>query len=129
MDVEPRFLAAGTLVDTALRAISADGRTAILVGTTEHTLGIVTRDELTEARNAGRGSEPLAALVDETFEHVHPDHSMDVVLERLAESAGLLPVVSRVASRRVLGVIAYEDIARFAKRRADRRGLTPADGH
>ena len=93
----------------------------ILVGTTEHTLGIVTRDELTEARDAGRGSEPLAAIVDETFAHVHPDHSMDIVLERLAESAGLLPVVSRVASRRVLGVIAYEDIASFAKRRADRR--------
>ena|SRR5688572_13964510 len=121
MSDKPRFLAAGTLVDAALDAISADGRTVILVGATEHTLGIVTRDELTEARNAGRGSEPLAALVDETFAHGHPDHSMDIVLERLAESAGLLPVVSRVASRRVLGVIAYEDLASFAKRRADRR--------
>jgi CIC family chloride channel protein len=121
MDDEPRFVSADTLVDTAWDAISADGRTVILVGTTEHTLGIVTRDELTEARHAGRGAEPLAALVDETFAHVHPDHSMDVVLERLADSGGLLPVVSRVESQRLLGVIAYDDIAKFAKRRADRR--------
>ena len=42
--------------------------------------------------------------------HAHPDHPIDVVLERLAESGGLLPVVSRTEASRVEGVITRDSI-------------------
>jgi CIC family chloride channel protein len=42
--------------------------------------------------------------------HVHPDHSIDVVLERLSEAGGTLPVVSRANARHVEGVITLESI-------------------
>ena len=35
--------------------------------------------------------------------HVHPDHSIEVVVERFGHADGLLPVVSRADVRRVLG--------------------------
>jgi hypothetical protein len=41
----------------------------------------------------------------DTFVHAHPDHSVDIVLERLAEGRGILPAVSRTEARRVEGVI------------------------
>jgi hypothetical protein len=53
---------------------------------------------------------------------------LDVVLERFAESTGLLPVVSRVAAHCVEGVITLDDITGFAKRRrAERSSNRPAD--
>jgi hypothetical protein len=44
-------------------------------------------------------------------------------LDRFADSAGLLPVVSRAAARRIEGVIALDDITRFATGRR-RNGAT-----
>ena len=51
--------------------------------------------EEAERRRAGHATDPVRSLVDDSFVHAHPDHPIDVVLERLAESGGLLPVVSR----------------------------------
>jgi len=42
--------------------------------------------------------------------HVHPDHALDVVLDRLAQSDGRLPVVSRTDARRQLGVITLHSL-------------------
>ena len=56
--------------------------------------------------------------------HVHADHPLDVVLERFAQSAGLLPVVSREHATRVEGVVALEDVTRFVEgRRTASRGV------
>ena len=59
-------------------------------------LGIVKRAQL-EACKSGRARRPIQCrtVVTDAFVHAHPDHPIDVVLERLAESEGLLPVVSR----------------------------------
>ena len=53
----------------------------------------------TSDRSSDRAREPLAALIDDSFVHAHPDHPIDVVLERLSESGGVLPVVSRTDAR------------------------------
>jgi CIC family chloride channel protein len=45
--------------------------------------------------------------------HAHPDQPSDIVLERLAQTAGLLPVVSRDDTTHVVGLIALDDIVRF----------------
>jgi hypothetical protein len=63
----------------------------------------------------------------DTFAHVHPDHPLDLVLERFAETAGLLPVVSRASVHRVEGVITIDDITRFAWRRRGRRESDAGD--
>jgi hypothetical protein len=56
----------------------------------------------------------VQSTLNETFVHVHPDHSLDVVLLRFAQGAGLLPVVSRTALR-VDGVITIDEITQFAR--------------
>jgi hypothetical protein len=42
--------------------------------------------------------------------HVHPDHPIDVVVDRFAQCAGLLPVVSRSNAHQVEGIIAMAEI-------------------
>jgi CIC family chloride channel protein len=100
-----------------------DRQEAYLVGARDRLDGVVTLAQLAAAREAGRGAELLSELVDPTFVHVHPDHPLDVVIERFAESPALLPVVSREEIRRPIGVITTDDITDFARRRrADSRG-------
>jgi CBS domain-containing protein len=113
-------------VEEAWEAGRKDGRPAYLVGTPERLCGVTTLERLERAREAGRQGEAVVSTADETFPHVHPDHSLDVVLERFAESPGLLPVVSRAAANRVEGIITIEDITRLAKRRRVRRAVEEA---
>jgi CIC family chloride channel protein len=108
------FLAPGQSVDEAWEATGPDRRLAYLVGTRASIRGIVTPERLSALRTAGRGSEAVQSTLNETFVHVHPDHSLDVVLLRFAQGAGLLPVVSRTALR-VDGVITIDEITQFAR--------------
>ena len=52
----------------------------------------------------------MSEVVPDTFVHAHPDHPLDVVLDRLLESGGVLPVVSRTAAMRVEGVITRDSM-------------------
>lgn len=128
MTTEAPLLAADRSVDATWEAVRTEGRPACLVGTPEGMLGVVTLDQLADARASGRGGDTVESVLDETFVHVHPDHSLDVVLERLAQSAGLLPVVSRTAPRRAEGVITIDDITRFAARGQASRAPDPPLG-
>jgi CIC family chloride channel protein len=76
-----------------------------LVGTPDRLEGSVTRQQLENWRGVGRGAEPVVAVVDGSFVHVHPDHPIEVVVDRLPQSGGILPVVSRMEARRLEGVI------------------------
>lgn len=51
-----------------------------------------------------------ADMVRDESVHVHPDHPLDVVLERLASAQGTLAVVDRRDTRRVLGIISRESL-------------------
>ncbi len=108
----------------AYETVDGNNRLAHLVGTPDRLLGVVTWAQLSKARDAGRGEDTVGSTVSRSFAHVHPDHPLDVVLERLAESGGLLPVVSRLAVDRVEGVITFDDITGFAKRRLNGPGQT-----
>jgi len=120
---ELSFLAPGQSVDEAWEATGPDRRLAYLVGTQTSMRGIVTPERLSELRAAGRGREAVQSMLDETFVHVHPDHSLDVVLVRFAQGTGLLPVVSRTALRAV-GVITIDEITQFARQGKSRRSPT-----
>jgi CBS domain-containing protein len=77
----------------------------------------VTLARLIAAAGEGKGSAPIGSLVEPSTVHVHPDHPFDVVLERFAQSPGLLPVVSREQARRMEGVVTLDDVTRFVERR------------
>ena len=117
MNAHPTFVSVDLSVDAAWEATRMDGRDASLIGTSERLRGVITLEQLASAREAGRGAEHVGSAMDRSFPHVHPDHPLDLVLDRFAESGGLLPVVSRAAAQRVEGVITLDEITRFAKRR------------
>jgi chloride channel protein, CIC family len=117
MDTTPSFLPADTSLDAAWETVRADRLGAHIVGTPERLVGVITSEQLAAARAAGCGLQTLETILDGTFAHVHPDHPLDLVLERFGESAGLLPVVSRTAASRVEGVITLDGIASAGRRR------------
>jgi CIC family chloride channel protein len=119
MRFDAPFLAPEMSVADAGRSIAAHDSPAYLVGSREHLVGIVTPIQLEQWSAAGKDHDPLSAVVSAQFNHVHPDHAIDIVLERFAESAGVLPVVSRTEARRVEGVITRDSLL---IRRSDRHG-------
>jgi CIC family chloride channel protein len=84
--------------------------------------GMLTAAELDQAiaMKEDSGDETLDQLVPapnpekldaEDFPHVHPDHTLDVAMRRLAETGmSVLPVVSRTNIREVKGTISMPDI-------------------
>jgi CIC family chloride channel protein len=124
MNADAPFVAAESSIDAAWEVMRTHDRPASLVGTPNRLVGIVTLERLARAREAGRCDETVLAVLNEEFVHVHPDHPLDVVLERLAASTGVLPVVSRAAVQCVEGVIRLDDIAASAKRRASPQAAT-----
>jgi CIC family chloride channel protein len=68
-------------------------------------------------RHAGTTAGDVMTASDATLDappplHVHPDHSLAVVMERLAEAEHELPVVSREDSRHVVGMVTLADVRR-----------------
>ncbi|HTP32263.1 MAG TPA: chloride channel protein [Candidatus Acidoferrales bacterium] len=79
---------------------------------------------------AGAGELPIPAesLTQESYPHVHPDHTVEDALKRIASSGmNALPVISRSNVREVLGTISVEDIL-AAYRRGDVAGTPQAAG-
>jgi CBS domain-containing protein len=105
MHTAPPLLDPQMPVSAALLTLLADQSAAALVGTPNGPVGVATREQL-EARLARDiAPDSLKSLVDGGFTHVHPDHPIDVVVERFGHSGGLLPVVSRADVTRVMGVV------------------------
>jgi len=70
------------------------------------------------AAGEGRLAEPVSALAVDDWAHVHPDHGIDVVLDRFGRNPGLLPVLSRANVHAVEGVITQDTLMRvFGRRR------------
>jgi chloride channel protein, CIC family len=110
------FIPAHEPVAHAWEAVRASGRRAHLIGSRDRLVGIVTLDRLAAAMDGGLAAEPVGSLVDEPLVHAHPDHPLDVVLSRFADSPGLLPIVSREDTQRLEGVVTLEDAVRMMGR-------------
>jgi len=83
--------------------------------------GIVTLEQLRQAIQANQSDETIAVLApdpgprelltSQNFPHVHPDHTLDTVMSKIAESGlPVLPVVSRANVRELKGTISLDDI-------------------
>jgi CIC family chloride channel protein len=126
MSTDVSFLSPDMSVrDAWARSGEQDG-SVYLVGTPDHLIGTVTREQL-EQWNATHNDELVARLVPDSFVHAHADHPIDVVIERLEESGGLLPIVSRAEVHKLEGVVTPETIVRV-RRRARQRTIS-ARGH
>jgi len=82
--------------------------------------GMLTAAQLDQAVKDGRGSDGLGQLVAvpasyrlaaDQFPHLHPDHTLDIAMQRLAETGlGALPVVSRTSLRELKGTVSMQDV-------------------
>ena len=101
MRTDVPFLPPDSSVDEAWQWALQHDAPAYLVGTRDHLRGAITHQQLDEWKFTEKAHEPIATVVTDSFVHAHADHPIDVVLERLAESGGVLPVVSRAEVHRV----------------------------
>jgi CIC family chloride channel protein len=108
-----------TIAD-AWQSAQANEHLAYLVGAPPRLLGAVTRSDLDMLHATDRADDPIVTIVQKSFVHAHPDHTMDVVLERLEESGGLLPVVSRSDASHLEGVITADSVTRRRRRPTER---------
>jgi CIC family chloride channel protein len=115
MRMDVTFIPPAASVESAWRQVADENDTSYLVGSADRVVGIVTRDQLDAWMSEGKGKTPLGELVSGPFVHAHRDHPTDVLLDRLAESGGLLPIVSRSDVQKLEGVITPEML--FARRR------------
>jgi hypothetical protein len=99
-------------VAAAWQWAQAHGHPVYLVGTPERLVGAVQRSELDDLHATDKADASVVTITQESFVHAHPDHAMDIVLERLEESGGLLPVVSRTDARHLEGFITAESLTR-----------------
>jgi CIC family chloride channel protein len=112
MTAEVALIPAGRSIEAVWREAPRDGR-AVLVGERDGFIGVATGARLVEAVNAGQETAPIESIVERPVVHVHPDHPLDVVVERLAAGGGVLPVIARDDTARLLGLITLEDVVRF----------------
>jgi CIC family chloride channel protein len=109
------FIPAGSSVEGAWKLTAQNQAKCFLVGTQEMLAGLVTRQSLEEAMQSGRASDPVTSLLVKDWTHVHPDHPLELALERFRQNPGLLPVLSRSGAHRVEGVITLETIMQFVE--------------
>jgi CIC family chloride channel protein len=117
MGSEVNMVPAETSVQSLWETSGRKGPTTFLVGTPERVVGIVNAERLVAAMESGRSSDPIGSLLEQQMVHAHPDHPSETVLERLAQSGNVLPIVSRNDAQRVLGVVTFPHIMRFMRRR------------
>lgn len=118
------FLSPDLTVDGAAAVVEGTGHQVHLVGAADRFHGTISAAMLRDAADSGRGSEPLPSVVNLPAVHAHPDHSVAVLVERLAHCEGVLPVVSRADTKVVLGVVTVEGIMRGLRGAAHAAALT-----
>jgi len=83
------------------------------VGDGEGLWGMVRNGELEQAEAGGTAGRKLAEILAgaEQQPHVHPDHSLSLVLERMGSTGfNVLPVVSRANVRQLMGIVVLDDV-------------------
>jgi CIC family chloride channel protein len=119
MTADVSLIPADLTIAGAWQWSQAYGHSVYLVGAPTRLVGAVSRSDLDKLHATDKGGEPIVTIAQESFVHAHPDHTMDVVLERLEESGGLLPVVSRTDARHLEGIITPDSLMRRRPRYAD----------
>jgi CIC family chloride channel protein len=104
---------------SALEMLEKSALQSFLVGDNGLYSGLVQRGRVEEAINNGEAETPVGDFVLVDCAHTHPDHPLEVALERLGKNPGILPVVSRKQIREVLGVITPQTVMQFLQKTWD----------
>jgi chloride channel protein, CIC family len=107
------FLGSESSINAASDVAKKSTASAMFVGSRENVVGLVSRVDLENAIRSGRGSEQITSIVSPKLVHVHRDHPLELVIERLKQSPGVLPVLSRSHIHRIEGVITPELLVMF----------------
>jgi CIC family chloride channel protein len=115
MHKESESLPAEMLVREALERVRSSGLRTWLVADQRGVIGVVNalKLELALEQVLAEGAEKkLSDLVDPmNFPHVHPDHGLDLALERMgANQLEILPVVNRGNVHKLEGIVALRDV-------------------
>lgn len=111
-------------IENASQFIAHANGQCFLVGLNGSYSGLVTRDRIEQALRSGMADAPVISLVITDSAHAHPDHSLELVLKRLTQNPGMLPVVSRVDVHHVEGVITSQTLIEFVQKRGQSTGST-----
>ena len=105
-------LPAQATVGEALERAESSAFRAWLVTDQRGVIGVISLAKLERELAEGAAAKRLGELVDaRAFPHVHPDQTLDLVLERMgATRLELLPVVSRADIHQLEGVITLRDV-------------------
>jgi CIC family chloride channel protein len=112
MRIDVPFLPPDLSVDQAWQWAREYDAPAYLVGSRDMLVGVLRRQSLEAAWQSGERDEAVLTMATDQFVHLHPDHSLEVVLDRLAQSDGVVPVVSRTNVKRVEGVVTAQSLFR-----------------
>jgi len=113
-------------IEQAWKMVAAESARRYLVGADHHVIGTVDFEDLDAARARGDGERSLWTVVDHDFVHAHPDQPIDVVVDRLAQSEGILPVVSRADAHQLEGVVTLDGLLGNATHRSSREAQPAA---
>ena len=115
-DIMPVF--PGTSIEEVADRLSRDGNKPLIVASKDIFAGILVHQDVERAIKAGRGSEPISSLdMQKDCPHVYPDQPLDLVLEKLAQAPGVIPVLSR-HGHRLLGVVTKDTVMQFLDRQS-----------
>ena len=114
MRAAPEPLRGELSVRSALEQIGSSESRAWLVADRRGLIGVVNLATLMRAAEERPDGQGLGELVDASvFPHVHPDHGLDLALERMgADRLEMLPVVSRADVHNLEGVVTLLDVLR-----------------
>jgi CIC family chloride channel protein len=105
-----------TSVEEVRNLLNQDGNRPLIVGSKDLFAGILAPSEIEKAIKAGRGHQPISSLdVQTNCPHVYLDQPLDVVLEKLAQTSGVIPVLSR-HGHQFLGAVTKDTVMRFLDR-------------
>jgi len=105
-------LSEGITVREAIDKTNGSAASAWVVCNESGVAGVLTRKTLEQAAQRGDMAHRLADLIiNVEFVHVHPDHPLNVALERMgASQLEVLPVVGRANVQQLEGIVMLQDV-------------------
>lgn len=114
-----RMIPSESSIASAWQMASEPDSDTVLIGDNGSLTGLVTRKQIEQEIKSGNADQPVRQIAIMKYSHVHPDQSLEIVIDRLGKNPGLLPVVSRSKTDQVLGVITPQTLVKFVQGNAD----------
>jgi CIC family chloride channel protein len=119
MTSDVSLIASATPIEEAYKLFAQTGVRCLPVGNDGQILGLVTINRVNKVISSGAAGKTVASIMEKDFPHAHPDHPLELAIERLRRSPGLLPVVDRRGTSHLEGVITPKTVAQFIENNAE----------